>query len=251
MGWFRAETLVIKRAGFRLAPQTSRKSTRQSRCSEGYGGLRFLFQTIFNRMALVGLYMIIVFLIIGQFSLHSLKSSSNHPAEPIFFQFIWQLWWIMTFQIFFVSLHIRFLRTLPVSTSQLSAVLIFAQLAAMLAVVFLLNLLATVIFGVSLSPAEIFNRGYFLQIALATACIPMMVWRGYDIATFALTFLIMMSFIFVPNYMKNHFSATTSGALSLLLVCGSFLVTKFVLEKSRTYRPRINQLAGQGWTFRK
>jgi hypothetical protein len=47
--------------------------------------------------------------------------------------------------------------------------------------------------------------------------------------------------------MKNHFSAAISSTVSMLLVCGSFLVTKFVLEKSGTYRPRINQLAGSGW----
>ena len=47
-------------------------------------------------------------------------------------------------------------------------------------------------------------------------------------------------------FVKKHFPTAANLAVSLLVVCGCFLLTKMLLERSSTtYRPRRNQFTGR------
>lgn len=255
LGWFRAETLVLKRAGFRLAPSTSKNRQNGRACSKGYGGLRFLFQNIFVRQITIGLLMAGVFCLVYGFIDLRHAAASQHSAQP-FFANLWQFWWVMMFQMIIVSTHIRFLRTLPVPAWKLSAVLVFAPFIGMLAITFLITTFMSAIAGFApIWPMEMFRQGYFLQISLATVFAPLIMWRGYDIAVttwqkhdiliFLLLIAGLIACILGYSFMKNHL--LISGTVSLAVIFGSLFVTKFILERSsRTYRPRTAQPSGWG-----
>jgi SNF family Na+-dependent transporter len=87
--------------------------------------------------------------------------------------------------------------------------------------------------------------GFPLQIALASALIPLLVGRGLDRLTYFLMMIVMMAGMFGGIFFKSHISAPVSGAISLLIPIVSFIVTKLVLERSSTaYRPRTNLFSG-------
>jgi hypothetical protein len=261
LGWFRAETLVKERGGFRSAFQSpSRKNTKPSRCAEGHGGLRFFAQTIFTRMTLMGLAMFGVFILIFGLMLRGfIPPLSGHVSAKVASEkgifdgnasmFTFQFLWVMSFQLFQFAYHIRFLRTLPFSAAKLAGVLVFTPLLAMTVVLYSANLLMAAVFqSPPLSPVEMFQQGFFLQIALATVFIPVMLWRGLDRSTYFLMIAVMIAGMFSSTFFKNALSAPTSGAISLLLIFSSFIITKLLLERSSAaYRPRTNLFVG--WQY--
>jgi hypothetical protein len=260
LGWFRAETLVRERAGFRIAFQSfSAKSAKASHCAEGHGGLPFLFQTIFTRMVVVGLAMTGLFVLIFGLMIapkFAAIAAQTHGAAqvnpwkgnfPIFI--IFQFLWVVGFQIIPVCLHLRFLRTLPVSTTRLAAVFVFTPPAAMLVILYFMGLLVAGAFHQPLSSAvELLRQGGVLQIALASVFVPVVVWRGWSVVTYLVFFTVMMACIFGSIFANAKFSSLNSVAISLLLISISFIATKFILESSSyAYRPRASQIGGVGW----
>jgi hypothetical protein len=163
--------------------------------------------------------------------------------------FTFQFLWVMSFQLFQFAYHIRFLRTLPFSAAKLAGVLVFTPLLAMTVVLYSANLLMAAVFqSPPLSPVEMFQQGFFLQIALATVFIPVMLWRGLDRSTYFLMIAVMIAGMFSSTFFKNALSAPTSGAISLLLIFSSFIITKLLLERSSAaYRPRTNLFVG--WQY--
>ncbi len=251
-GWFRAETLVAERGGFRIAYQSSSVNTKPSRCAEGRGGLWFLFQTLFNRMTVMGIYMFGFFILIFGVVLHAIiiPTVGHDSAKEVLggnvSMFTFQFWWVMCFQMFQFAYHLRFLRTLPVSAAKLAGVLVFTPLLAMIVVLYAANLLlAAILQSPPLSPEKIFQMGFFLQISLASALIPLLAWRGLDRLTYSLMVLVLMAGMFCGIVFKSHLSAPVSGIISLLIPLASFVITKLLLEHSSTlYRPRTNLFAG-------
>ena len=57
-GWFRAERIVLQRAGIRFAAQSSSKKIAQYKVPQGYGGLPYLAHRIFFKITLIGLAII-------------------------------------------------------------------------------------------------------------------------------------------------------------------------------------------------
>lgn len=260
VGWFRAETLVQERAGSRIGFQaSSRKGAKPSRGAEGRGGLPFLVQSTFNRMMLFGLVTAGSFILFFSLTVapkfaaistqtHGVVKASawngNFPSFVVF-----QFLWVVALQIIPLCMHLRLLRTLPVSAPKLAAVLVFTPLAAMLVFLYLTGLLVA---GAShqplISAAEVFRQGGGLQLGLAAIFIPMLVWRGWGIVTYLVFIVMIMGGIFGSIFANTQFSSATGGGISLLLIGGAFLATKFTLERSsHAFRPRASQIGGWNW----
>jgi hypothetical protein len=250
MGWFRAELLVRDRAGS-LATSLGPcgKSAMSSRSTEGYGGLVFLAQNIFSRMAYMGVAMFAVFTVvlplINISLFHSASTDYMGDSFPIFsFQFLW----IMTFQVAVFTMNIRYLRTLPISTWKLAAVLVFTALAAMLLIFYGATSLLSAIFQAPLpGPGKIIQQGTLLQIAVATTAVPLFIWRPLEVRTFLIMILAMGGGMFAIFFKQNP-PSNFSVAASVIIVLGVFLVTKRLLERSsRAYRPRTGQFGDWNW----
>jgi hypothetical protein len=153
---------------------------------------------------------------------------------------------VMSFQMFQFAYHLRFLRTLPVSTEKLAGVLVFTPLFAMITTLCLANLLlAAALQSPPLPFEKLFSMGFFLQIALASAFTPLLIWRGMDRLTYFLMIVVMMVGMFSSIFLKSGVPAPVSIAISLLIPLGSFLITLLLLDRSSTtYRPRTNLFPG-------
>jgi hypothetical protein len=141
------------------------------------------------------------------------------------------------------------LRTLPVSTAKLAAVLVFTPPTAMLVILYFMGLLVAGVFHQPLSSAmELLRQGGVLQIALASVIVPIVVWRGWGVVTYLVLFLVMTACILASIFANARFSSLNSDAISLLLIFISFIATKYLLERSsHAYRPRGGQFGGWSW----
>ncbi len=254
LGWFRAESLVRERTSSPAASPASRHERNSpSHATGGYGGSAFLAQNIFARQAFMGVALFsvldVILPLINHFEFNSFSTDSMGEAFPIFaFQFLW----IMSFQIIPFATHIRYLRTLPISTTKLAAMLVFSTLVAMIVILYGATLLLSAVFQTPLpGPEKIIQRGAIWQIAIATAAVPLTIWRPME----GLTFLIMIVLMWggmIASFFKYSLPAGISVTASLLIVLGVFMATKMLLERSsRTYRPRTLQFGGLNWGTRR
>ncbi len=260
-GWFRAEAFARehlgadswRRASFANAVRVLRDmGTNPLRGAEGYGGLRFLFRTIFDRMVLMGLFMVMLMggaMIVVQFFTSAFTDNTLVVDTTTIFVTTQALFWLICWQTTKAALHLRFLRTLPVSTTKLAGVLILAPVTAMLVVFGFASLVFALFFpALRVSPLTLLRGGCLPEIALATFVVPLVVRRGMDLLSFAIVMVVLVGGSISSLLLKEHLSILVSGAVSTLFVLGCFLLTKLFLEKSSaTYRPRKNQFADLQW----
>lgn len=256
IGWFRAETMVIERAGLQDKILASPSAEKPWRGRMGYGGLRYLTAALFQRFMLMGLWMFLMCSVVFWFiNLSSGKHTGQHTSEfadsySFVHIFSFQLLWIMSFQILPVVFHLRVLRTLPVSSTRLAALLIFTPVAAMLLVMYLANLGVAAAYGFPwFSRISLFEPGYLVQIGLASCIVPVLIWRGMDRLGFLILIGMMTAGMAGMFALQTMFSSQVIGVVAPLLVLASFLITKYLLERSsRVYRPRNNQMPGWNWS---
>ena len=257
--WFRAESFAWDRLETRIRPRNlARKAlssmsgtiATQARCMNGGGGLWFLFKTIFSRMVWMGLFMVLIMTLamtLIQRLTGDLARDKAMPGLTLVILVTQISFWLICWQMVRAGLHLRFLRSLPVSTTKLAALFILAPLAAMLVVVITANLaFAISISNVPFSPVAILSESSLLQIALGLLLVPLIVWRGFDLFGFLIVMLVAMGGPVSSMFAKKFFPLTTSVAVSVFFIFVWFLVTQLLLERSSTtYRPRRNQFGGR------
>ena len=258
-GWFRAEILVMERAAFRpSSPAPGKKKSAPSRCAEGRGGMFFLIQSIFTRMIWMGLWMMaFVVLIFGimvfpKFAAISAQTHGVVSADPFDFfgggngMVVFQFMWVMAFQIVVFAMHVRFLRTMPVSAAKLAGAFVFTPLVAMLVVLYASNLLVAAISHTSPTmPATMIANGCLLPIAIATTIPVLLIWRGIGTFTWVAMMLLLITGAFGAVFLKGQIPVWISLIAALLIIIGSFVAAKLILERSSTtYRPRAGQFGG-------
>lgn len=252
IGWFRAETMVMERAGLQGLAATSPATAKPWRGREGYGGLRYLLGAVFQRFVLIGLWMFLMCSIF--FWLMGLATELHAGSHADSFSFVglfsFQLLWIMSFQILPVVFHLRVLRTLPVSATQLASLLVFTPGITMLIVVYVANFLLSTAYGSPwFSPMDFFARGYLVQVALACCVIPFLTWRGMDRIGLLIVLFVVMAGMGGAMAFEKEFSSLVVNMAAPILMFGAFLATKYLLERnSRVYRPRNNQTPGWSWS---
>jgi hypothetical protein len=241
MGWVKAESLVRERTIPLAGSSVPRlKSAQPSRAAEGYGGLAFLAQNIFTRMVYMGVLMFAAFAVIlpmiNHFSFASEKTDFMGDTFPIFsFQFLW----IMSFQFATFTMNIRYLRTMPVSSTKLAGMLVFTTLAALLLTFYGAMVLLSAVFQAPLpGPEKIIQHDTLLHIALATSVVPVFIWRPLEMLTLIIMVLPMWGGM-LATFFKQSLSPVISVPVSVVIVLAVFVATKTLLERnSRAYRPR-------------
>jgi len=260
-GWFRAEAFARehlgadswRRASFANANRVLRgMGADPLRGAEGDGGLPLLFRTIFNHMVLMGLFMVMLMggaLIAGQWFTSAFTDNKLAVDTTTICVTAQVLFWLICWQTTKAALHLRFLRTLPVSTTRLAGVLILAPVTSMLVVFGFASLMFALFFpALRVSPLTLLRGGCLPEIALATFVVPLVVRRGMDLLSFAIVMVVLVGGSISALLLKEQLSLLVSGAFSTLFVLGCFLLTRLFLERSSaTYRPRKNQFADMQW----
>ncbi|HEX7570428.1 MAG TPA: hypothetical protein VF492_07980, partial [Verrucomicrobiae bacterium] len=125
IGWFRSEQMVLLRAGFRPGTQLGKRTPGQHKVPAGFGGLPFLWQTLFVRVGYMGIAAV-VWLLGMQLLMHgSLKLSPRQLLEttlPAFSSF--GFFFMVMFLLLPMIMQLRHLRSLPISTTALAAMLV-------------------------------------------------------------------------------------------------------------------------------
>ena len=249
MGWFRAELLVQERsASLAGEPALRPKNATPSRTAKGHGGLAYLAQSIFLKMAHVGVAMFVAFAIIIPFLNYFVFQSTSAENMGMMFPILTtQFVYVTIFQIIVFGGHIRHLRTMPISATKLAAVLVFTVQVAMLMICYAGRLLLTAFLKVPQPGLEMMiEDGSLFQIAIATTFVPLFVWRPLGILNFMIMMILMISSSILV-IIQHKWPVGISMSLAVLTVTSAFFITKTLLERSsRTYRPRTNQFGFWG-----
>jgi hypothetical protein len=244
-GWFRAEEMALQRAGFKLVAKISNKNTAQHKIPQGSGGLPYLVQRIFIQSTLIGLalmtvmILVMAFLFQGSHRAEAVTSMIQGGSTPCFF-------FILIFSIVPIVFQLRFLRTLPVSSSALAATLVSLPVLSIVAV----GVIVAAVGGLLLGETVILPtaNNFLILGAKAAVIVPLVVWRGLDLLTYILIMLMLVSDSFIKLGMTIYFHLGSSSPANpwwisliifLLFIAVSFALTRRVLIKSSSaYRVR-------------
>ncbi len=258
--WFGAEAFARERLespplrprSDQSMPRWMRSNKLADRSMEGRGGMWFLFKTIFVRMVLMGLTMLLIgggAFRVTQWLTNTFSSMAIQADLQVLIFLTQMLFWLILWQTMKASLHIRFLRTLPVPATSVAGTLIFAPVAAMLVVTVFATLVFAFLFSnLSYNPVELWRHGSLLQMSLAISVVPIVVWRGFDLFAGALVMAMVIGGPVSALLLKQHlqFDLLTHVVISAGLILTAFLASTWLLtHSSKTYRPRKNQFGGR------
>ena len=248
-GWFRAEQFVMGRASFRIAGLQSNDPRGQHRAPVGFGGIPYLISTTFIRSFLIGLAMFImmpVFLALqgNMKSLQRFMESTAGMGNTMPF------WLIIIFSTMPALLQLRFLRTLPVSATKLTAVMIGLVLLPLIA----LGAVVAGISGIFSGPTAAITvlKSYSLMLAPAALCVVFVGWLGAGRDAFALMLFTMILFQVVPLWIQVFFNNREIPFSLVSVIVGvtvtlAFLFMRYsLLHSSKTYRVHANPF-GTAW----
>ena len=246
-GWFRAERFVLGRAGFRLAAIRYKDPRGQHRATGGYGGIPFLISTTFVRIFLYVAAMIALMALLWQWN------GPQHQALGLFAAMgsFMSCWFIIFYQLMPTLRQLRFLRTLPISTTRLATVMIAITILPLIA----LGTLVTGVAGLSLgTPAAITAlKSYTFILAPASLCVFFAVWRGAGMQTSALLLVTLFGFYMVPLWLQVFFHYpeipfNLIGPIVAICVLLAFLLTRrALLHSSHAYRVQANPFGNFAW----
>ena len=248
-GWFRAEQLVLQRAGFRPASQRAGNRPAKYRISQGFNGIPLLITKVITDALLWGVYLVAFMAIMAFFQggltslpkfVNSFMSMAGDGFPPFFF--------IVLFQIFPLASQLRLLRTLPLSTTSLAILLVLLPMVSTLTI-------GAGCVALALSTTDIERglaiTGSFLMLsAVAAACIPIVVWSGYRLPTkMILGLFIVIGGVTLVQLAGITLSLPICAVIWILTVAISCFLTKSAHTRSgNAYRTWPNPFSG-GWNW--
>lgn len=253
-GWFRAEQMVLQRAGFRFAPQSSSKKMAAHKTPQGFGGLPYMVQRIFIQSTLIGLALMIFMTLIMSFIFRdqhrgqAIISMIQGGSTPYVF-------YILIFSIVPIVFQLRFLRTLPISASNLAAIFVFLPVISVAAVGIIVTAIASLALGETVIPPA--ANSFLMLGAKAAIIVSLVVWRGLDVLTYFLIFLMLISdsFISLGMTIVFHLGSNTPErplwvnlTVFLLCVVVSFALTRRLLVKSSSAY-RVRTMPANAWSM--
>jgi hypothetical protein len=254
LGWFRAEKMVLQRAGFRLVAKSSAKKTAQHKIPKGFGGLPYLVQRIFVQSTLIGLALMtfmtlfMAFLFQGQNRVQAVVSMIQGGSTPYVF-------FILIFSIVPIAFQLRFLRTLPVSSSALATTLVSLPVFSIAAVGVIVATTGGLLLGETIILPTANN--FLILGAKAAIIVPLVVWRGLDVVTYIFIFLMIISdsFIKLGTTILFHLGSNTpanpwwtSFIIFLLFIAISVALTQRLLIKSSSSY-RVRTMPANAWSM--
>jgi hypothetical protein len=247
IGYFRAEQLVSSRAGFRPASRHPRKHTGQYKTPAGFGGIPFLISKTTGQVFLM--YLIIVVVMLGSTMLFGRHRSLQKAVENTaggYNLVLFSAWAVGIFQVLHIFIQLRLLRTLPISTTKLAALLVILPVASFA----VLSLILGTILYAFIGQAEAFKVAaiFLIPMTIAALAIPLVLWSGFErnsLALIGLTFFLSLTLpIF---YGLDGVPLLFRCAVAIILISISFFATKYLLPRSgKAYRIQLSNLGAWG-----
>jgi hypothetical protein len=247
IGWFRAEQLVLNRAGFRLASRHPRKQTGQNKTPAGFGGIPFLIIKTTSQVFLM--YLIIVVVMLGVTMLFSRHRSLQNAVESTaggYNLVLFSAWAVGIFQVLHIFTQLRLLRTLPISTTKLAALLVFLPTASLA----LMSLILGTFLYAFIGQAEAFEVAaiFLIPITIADLAIPLVLWSGWERNSLALIGFVFFLSLTLPIFFGlDQVPLSFRCAVAIIIVSISFIATKYLLPRSnKAYRLQLSNLGAWG-----
>jgi len=252
IGWFRAEKLVLNRAVFRPVSRLTRTQTGQYKTPAGFGGIPFLIMKTTGNAFMMYLFLTAVMLATPMLMTghHTLAESIKINASGLNLV-IFSAWAVGLFQIFPMFIQLRLLRTLPISTTRLAAVLVFPPVISLA--------LFSIMIGIFFSPfvgqtkALEVAATFLIPMTMVSVGVPLVARFGLERNTLALIgFGFFIGIAVVPLWLSLWISLDKIPFLLryvivALLVLASFFGTKSSLARSsKAYRINLANLGGWG-----
>ena len=247
IGWFRAERLVLNRAGFRTASRHPRIHTGQYTAPAGIGGIPFLITKTASQVFLN--YLVIVVVMLGVTILFGRHRSLQYAVESNaggYNLVLFSAWAVGIFQVLHIFIQLRLLRSLPISTTKLAALLVILPVASFA----LLSLILGTFLYAFIGQAEAFRVAaiFLIPMTIAALAIPLVLWAGFErnsLALIGLTFFLSLTLpIF---YGLDGIPFLFRSAVAIVLILISFFATKYLLPRSsKAYRFQLSSLGAWG-----
>ena len=247
IGWIRAEQLVLNRAGFRPASRQPRKQTAQYKTPTSFGGIPFLIAKTTGQVVLMYLFMAAIMLampiLMGG---HRTFQDSIRINAGGYNLVIFSAWAVGIFQVFHMLIQLRLLRTLPISTTKLAALLVFLPIASL---VLLSIILGTFFFPFIGQPKALEVAATFLTpMTIVSIGIPLVFWLGLERNTMVLIGFVFFLSVTLPIWFGlDKVPLSLRFAVTAFLIGASFFVTKYLLARSsKAYRIQLSNLGAWG-----
>ena len=249
-GWFRAEKIMLPRAGFRPSASTTLKKFTPQNIPVGFGGLAYLMQKSFVLTTLIGLALMAW--MISMMSFFSLSNGSNR-AEAITTAIDGGMTpgiFVLLISIAPMVFQLRVLRTLPMAPSTLAATMVLVPVAAITTVGLIVTAVTTCMVGETIIPHTV--NSFLMFDAKIAMLVSVIVWRGLDAVTYLIMFLMMVADSFISLGITMIFHLGTRNAenpvwialvIFLVFAAVSVALTRMLLTQSSSpYRARTMPL---------
>lgn len=242
--WWGAGNLLKHRGELRAASQNASSQKRGYWVGAGSGGISFLVQTCVVRVVGLAVFFLAITSGIGLL----LSRGAGLSLQDIASLLLAMLSLYSSFGILLVCslpllLHVRFLRTLPISSKGLATVLVAVPAGAMLTVGAITTLFAYCVMG---ADSHGLFSNFLVAVGFASLCIPFLLWRGQSMLTFGFVTGIGGGAATLVMYVKNLPSALTL-TLALGLTLLAWQQTYRLLQRgSEAYRVRPFPFANWG-----
>ena len=247
IGWFRAEQLILNRASFRPASGYPSKQTGQYKTPSGSGGIPFLITKTTSQVFFM--YLIIVVVMLGLTLLFDKHRSMQKAVENTaggYNLVMFSVWAVGISQVLHIFLQLRVLRTLPLSTTRLAALLVFLPIASFALMSLILGAFLYSFIGQAeaLKVAAIF----LIPMAIAALAIPLVLWSGFARNSVAFIGAVFFLSLTLPIFLGlDSVPLSLRCVVTIILVIASFIATKFLLPRSsKAYRIQLTNLGAWG-----
>jgi hypothetical protein len=249
LGWFRAEQFALGRASFRLGTQTAGGKRASVHKPGGYGGIPLLISGTFVPAFMMGVAMLTLMPLI--MSLQGHLKSWRQAVELLNGMGFFPFWFIIFFMLVPVFMQLRYLRSLPISTTRLAAVMILMVVLPLVA----LGAVSATVTGLTIGmpAAATVVKSYALTLAPATLTVSFLVWQGTGTPAFLLMLFVMITAQSVPLWLavffhRSEMPASLAGAIAVTYILVSFLLTRWMLlRSSQAYRVQQNPFNTSAW----
>lgn len=243
----RVEPPNLRRGGLRLTPLKPRIPPGQDRAPGGYGGIAFLLSTTFVRAFLYIAAMVALMALLWRWQSHMVTGFPDLVLLATIWGFM-SCWFIVFYQFMPILRHLRLLRTLPISTTRLAAMMLALAILPLTA----LGALVTVVVWLALDvPAALtVLNSYAFTLASAALCVFFAVWRGAGMQAYALLLFSLFGFLVGRFWLQGLFHypelpLSLAGTIVALCVVSAFLLTRHALSHgSRAYHVQADPSGG-------
>lgn len=247
IGWLRAEEMASERAGFRLSALESLNAPGRFATPVGYGGIPWLIKTVCERTFLAGLVFTASVPLLWSLQEHHVSWRQGIRFLGVTGTYLWM---IAALQLMPVLLHLRLLRTLPITAPRLALLLVILAFFPLLAV----GVVMAGLIGVAVDSATALSTFYNISVCLAPAslCLFVTVWRGLKTGYVCLLFC-MVGAPFLLMVFRD--SPIASGFIPLgVLLCAAvswWLLTWALSKSSLPYRVQASLFGVSAWGVRR